>query len=222
MQSDIELVISRFSEIEKRLVDDLGATEKKGRLRTSFTDKLGEVQHLLVPDIISRMRMIAALRNKLAHGEITTIPNKNRFLRDCDYIHLGIDVAKKRISPSRHHYRTVAVEPAFSSDRLDFSEDYNPLKPFKKQIQIGLFIFISIMLAMIWFGSSVSQTQTVAPQNMPSQTEWIDVPIPQNEPTKTRNSAKIKKKSTRKKAKNEKPFEQNIPNIATETQDILK
>ncbi len=196
MQSDIELVISRFSEIEKRLVDELGATEKRGKLRTSFSDRLGEVQHLLVPDIISRMRMIAALRNKLAHGEITTIPNKNRFLRDCDYIHMGIDVAKKRISPRSYHQ--TRIEPAFSSDRLDFSEDYNPLKPYKKYIQIGLFMFISIMLGMIWLSPSTSNTADIQPKTV-TETEWIDTPQP-NEIMAT-PPKQAKKKTTRKKAK---------------------
>lgn len=211
MQSDIELVISRFSEIEKRLVEDLGATEKNGRLRTSFTDRLAQVQHLLAPDIISRMRMIASLRNKLAHGEISTIPNKDRFLRDCEAINREIDAAKKR---SSRHYQ-MATPPAFSSDRLDFSVTH---KPFRMPKHLGKITFFILILLYILFQN---RTSSVTHHN--AQEETVNTsPTPESKPNKSQNTAKLKKKTAHKKAKKETNEVQIEPNLKSEAQEVAK
>lgn len=95
-QSDIELAISSFSKIEQRLVEDLGARAKNGASRTSFIERLSEVEHLFTAATIQRLRSIASVRNKLAHGEITAIPNREQFIKDCGLVDLAIDFAKEQ------------------------------------------------------------------------------------------------------------------------------
>lgn len=168
MQTDIELVISRFSDIEKRLVEDLGATEKEGRQRTTFMMKLTEVEHLFSLDMIKRMKMLASLRNKLAHGDLTQIPNKQRFNNDCELIHQAIDGAKRRIQSNQRHLSN--AQPAFHSDRLDFSINQKnerrivPKAVFFLFCLVGLAFFFHLKIGSVPEQPSQSQKVLSEPQ----------------------------------------------------------
>lgn len=143
-QSDIELTVYRFSKIEQRLVNDLGATEKNGSSRTSFIDRLSEVEHLFTAASTQRLRSIASLRNKLVHGDITSLPDREQFIKDCDMIDMAIDLAKEKRETFAGDRNTI-----FSSTRPVSKIRKNPNRELRRTPDVVVFFAAILVLLLV-------------------------------------------------------------------------
>jgi hypothetical protein len=161
-QSDIELTISRFSKIEQRLVHDLGATEKNGSTRTSFINRLSEVEHLFAAATIQRLRSIAAIRNKLVHGDITSLPNREQFIKDCEMVDMAIDLAMEKRDTFAGSRNSVNSSEATVGEVKRKRSGEGRRKP--NAVKLFVFIF-GLLIVIQHFSNIYSGSQKEMPAN---------------------------------------------------------
>ncbi|MBD0378201.1 MAG: hypothetical protein ICV51_21560 [Flavisolibacter sp.] len=195
-QNDIELVISQFSKIEQRLIHDLNATERKGGSRTSFKEKLQQVEGLFSPVTVQRLKKLAAIRNKFAHGDITSLPNRGRFMKECEIINKAIDAAKEKLKESDYQSHP-------SGTYLP------PLRKFHKNISytdlrqgvlgsIIIILVIAVLAAILHFSRITSHNEKDV-STVHDEVKSLDAPINDQNPYQNKSDFTVAKLTSDKK-----------------------
>ncbi|MBD0368910.1 MAG: hypothetical protein ICV53_22730, partial [Flavisolibacter sp.] len=180
-QNDIELVISQFSKIEQRLIHDLNARERKGGSRTSFKEKLQQVEGLFSPVTVQRLKKLAAIRNKFAHGDISSLPNRERFIKECEIINKAIDAAKEKLN--RSDYQPIP-SGTYSPPPRKFHKNINYGDSGQRRLVpiMVLFVFIVAIIAVILQLSHSATYNKKDVSTVLDGTKSLDAPINDQNP----------------------------------------
>ncbi len=125
--SDIELVVINAKQLEKDLIEKLGATKTDSTgNNTGFYEKIKQVEHLFSPQDVETLKYIVNVRNIVVHDvNENKLRDRRRFEQAIKQVKQGVRIAEKRKADIATPQPTVQTPP-YTPPRPTQSQRHSP------------------------------------------------------------------------------------------------